>query len=349
MMTRKIQAVAKFSILTIFALVLAPQTILAQSAPASSPYPIVQGKVYKFEKIADGVYYGTGGLGGNHPIVINDNDVLLVDAGSTPATARALLEDIKLLTDKPVRTVVNTHFHYDHADGNSIFGPEVAIIGHDFVRTALLTTDPIHREFRIATLDLLKKQVAAEKDAARKAELLKQLADTQAFVNDMDTIKLVPPNVTYTTKMVLYKGSRETDLLFLGRGHTGGDTVVYLPKEKIVATGDLMESQVAYMGDGYLDEWPATLEALKRLDYTVDLPGHGHPFTDKELIAAFQAYLKDIIAKVADLRKQGVSPDDAAKRVDLTAYQKFFPNITGVGADLRSVRHIYEWLKEQGK
>jgi hypothetical protein len=67
------------------------------------------------------------------------------------------------------------------------------------------------------------------------------------------------------------------------------------------------------------------------------------------MISAFQSYLKDVTAKVADLRKQGVSPDDAAKRVDLTAYQKFFPNITGVGADLRGVRRIYAWMDERGK
>src|SRR5229473_924173 len=96
-------------------------------AAAPSPYPVVQGKMYKFEKVAEGVYYGTGGLGGNHPVIVNDNDVLLVDDGSTPATARDLVADIKLLTDKPIRTVVNTHFHYDHTDGNSIFGPEVSI------------------------------------------------------------------------------------------------------------------------------------------------------------------------------------------------------------------------------
>src|SRR6266478_6428401 len=77
--------------------------------------------------------------------------------------------------------------------------------------------------------------------------------------------------------MVLHRGAREIDLLFLGRGHTGGDTVVYLPKEKIVATGDLMESRLAYMGDAFFDEWVTTLDALKKLDFNVDLPGHGIP------------------------------------------------------------------------
>ena len=97
-------------------------------APRSSG-PVTTGKVYAFEKIADGVYYTTSpssliATGGNHTIIVGDHDVFLVDAGTTPAAARALLDDIKLITDKPVRWVVNTHFHYDHTAGNSIFGPK---------------------------------------------------------------------------------------------------------------------------------------------------------------------------------------------------------------------------------
>src|ERR1700722_4033772 len=112
--------------------------------------PTVSGKVYSFEKIADGVYYATSdgpmATGGNHPIIVNDRDVLVVDDGTTPAAARALLEDLRMITDKPVRWVVNTHFHYDHTDGNSVFGPDVEIIGHEFVRHAILDLDVLHRE-----------------------------------------------------------------------------------------------------------------------------------------------------------------------------------------------------------
>jgi cyclase len=328
----------------------------AQSGPAAAPYPVVQGKVYKFEKVAEGVYYATGGVGGNHPILVNDRDVVLVDDGSTPATARALLEDLKLITDKPVRTVVNTHFHYDHTNGNSVFPPEVRIIGHEYVRTAILTFNVLEREpYRTsqvtrlpAQIESLQKQITGESDATRKAALEKQLAEAQAFSNDLREVKPTPPNVTYSSKMTLYEGGREIQLLFLGRGHTGGDTVIYLPKERIVGTGDLMENQIAYMGDGFFDEWIATLEALKRLDFTLILPGHGTPFSDKRLIAAFQSYLADVTEKVAGLRRQGVSPEDAAQRMDLTSHQKDFPQIQGPGADVRSVRRIYEWMDQRG-
>ena len=341
----------------------------AQQAP---PYPVVQGKNYKFQKIADGVYYaspeynGTAFPFGSNPffganlvVIVNVSDVLIVDTGTTPAAARAFVADIKLLTDKPVRYVVNTHWHYDHTDGNSIFGPEVQIIAHEYVRQAIEKFDILHNEpFRSSTrnapqalIDRYKKQLAEAMDPRAKVALQKALANAEAatkdFVRDIKEIKPTPPNVTYTDKLVLHRGGREIDLLFLGRGHTGGDTVVFLPKERIVCTGDLMESRIAYMGSAYFSEWLTTLDALKRLDFAVDLPGHGAPFANKKLITAFQSYLSDVLAQVARLRAQGISADETAKRVDLTSHARDFPDIEGVGAEVRGIRRVYAWMDER--
>ncbi len=329
-----------------------------QSGNATSPFPVTQGKTYKFEKVSDGIYYATGGPGSNNVVIVNDQDVFLVDDGTTPAAARALLADIKLLTPKPVRQVVNTHFHYDHTAGNQVFGPEVQIIGHEFVRRAILTFDILHREPYVtsqgarvpALIDSLHKQIAAEKDAAKKADLQKQLVSAQGELRDLQEIKPTPPNVTYDSKLVIQKGAREIQLLFLGRGHTGGDTFVYLPKEKIICTGDEEEgARLAYMGDAYFDEWIATLEKLKQLDFNLVLPGHGVIFRDKNIITTFQSYLKDLITKGAALKKQGVSADDAAKRIDMTSHAKDFTQITGPGAEARGIRRLYAWLDEQGR
>jgi glyoxylase-like metal-dependent hydrolase (beta-lactamase superfamily II) len=155
--------------------------------------------------------------------------------------------------------------------------------------------------------------------------------------------------MTYSSKMTLFSGQREIQILFLGRGHTDGDTVVYLPKEKIVCTGDLMESRLAYMGNAEFDEWIKTLDTLKELDFGIVLPGHGVPFHEKSLITAYQSYLKDLITKVAALRKQGLSADQAALKVDLTSHKADFPQIQGPGADLRGVRRMYEWMDERAK
>lgn len=331
--------------------------IALSGALLAETFPVTQGKVYKFDKVAEGIYYATGGTGSNNVVIVNDQDVFLVDDGTTPATARALLQDIRLITNKPVRTVVNTHFHYDHTDGNSVFAPDVQIIGHEYLRNAIVTFDVLHREpFTTAQaavpgqIESLRKQLAEEKDPAKKADLEKQLKNTQALVEQMKEVKPVPPNTTYSSKMTLYKGAREIQLLFLGRGHTGGDTFVYLPKEKIVCTGDEEEgARLAYMGDAYFDEWIATLENLKKLDFNLALGGHGAPFRDKGIITAFQSYLRDFIKQLSDLRKQGVSADDAAKRVNMTAHAKDFVQITGPGAEIRGVRRMYAWLGEREK
>jgi cyclase len=328
----------------------------AESAVPAA-YPVIQGKTYKFEKIADGVYYASGGFGSNNVVVVNDEDVLIVDTGTTPAAARAFIADIRMLTDKPVRYVVNTHWHFDHTDGNSIFGPEVQIIAHDVVRNAITTFDVLHREPFLtsqgnavpARIEELGRQIAAEQDANRKAALQQQLLDAQQVLVQLKDIHPTPPNITYSDKLTLHRGNREIDLLFLGRGHTAGDTVVWLPKERIVCSGDLMESRIAYMGDAWFDEWVATLDRLKKLDFVVDLPGHGVPFSDKNMITEFQSYLTDLTAQVTRLKSAGVPAEEAAQRVDLTAHAKYFPQIQGPGADLRGVERVYAWLEERDR
>ena len=318
----------------------------------------IAGKVYSFEKIANGVYYTTSSslmaTGGNHTIIVGDRDVFLVDAGATAAAGRALLEDMKLITDKPVRWVVNTHFHWDHTNANSIFGPEVQIIGHEYVRHAIADLDIVHREpFKTALanmpiqVDTLKKQIADEKDAAKRAALENQLKAKQADWGEFKMLKPTPPTMTYSSKMTLFQGQREIQLLFLGRGHTQGDTIVYLPKERIVCSGDMMETQPAYMGDAMFDEWIKTLDALKELDFATDLPGHGVPFHDKSLITAYQSYLRDFMARVAELRKQGLTAEETAQKVDLTSHGGDFPQIKGPGAEVRGVRRMYEWMDER--
>src|SRR5215813_4413302 len=326
---------------------------------AQAPTGVTAGKAYKFDKIAEGVFYATttGALvtGSNNVVIAGSREALVIDTGTTPAAARAFLEDVKLVTDKPIRYVVNTHFHYDHTDGNQVYAGKADIIAHDYVKQAIQTLNVLEREpYKTSQLvnvpnriESLKKQIADAKTPQAKADLERQLKVAQDGWEQLKEIKPTPPNVTYSTKKVLNLGGREVKLLFLGRGHTNGDTVVFLPKEKIVCTGDLMESQIAYMGDAQFSEWVTTLDALKRLDFDTDLPGHGMPFKGKQLITAFQGYLRDLMKQGADLRKQGVTAEAAAQRVDLTAYKSSFPQIQGPGAELRGVKRLYAWMDEQ--
>lgn len=332
--------------------------VAGPAAQQTAPYPVTTGKAYRFEKVGDGVYFATatGAMvtGSNNVAVVGSRDVLVVDTGTTPAAARAFQADLALITPKPVRYVVNTHFHYDHTDGNQAYVGKADIIAHEYVKTALQTIDVLHTEpyqtsqlvnvpARITDLEA---QAAGEQGPSRRAGIQRQLAVARQGWDELKEIRVTPPTVTYAQRKTIDLGGREVQLLFLGRGHTNGDTFVYLPRERIVATGDMMESQLAYMGSAQFDEWIAALDALKRLDFTTVLPGHGDAFTDKGKITAFQGYLRDLVSQGRALRARGVGADEAARQVNLTAYAKWFPQIQGPGADLRGVRRLYQWLDE---
>lgn len=330
----------------------AGQTTAQGQRPAGTQH---DGKAFRFNKVKDGLYHavGTGALAvvGNSSVIVNDNDVIVVDDHVSPAAAWVLLDEIKSLTDKPVRTVINTHFHFDHAHGNQIFGKNVDIIGHEFTRDMLLKGNPLQMplyknyvEALPRQIDDLRKRAAAEGDAARKANLQMQLAATENNRVSQAELRPTPPNVTLRTQMTLYRGDREIQIRFLGRAHTAGDVVVYLPKEKAVITGDFLTSALSNMSDAFVNEWPATLDELKKLDFDTVLPGHGDAFTDKAKIEYFQAYLRDVWTQVSRFKQQGVSAEDAAKQADLTKHKEHFPTIQGPGVPIIAVTRIYDLL-----
>jgi len=311
-------------------------TVAAQGPrPAGTTF---SGKAFRFNKVKEGIYHaiGTGALTvvGNSTVLVNERDVIVVDDHVSPAAAWVLLEEIKAITDKPVTTVVNTHFHFDHAHGNQIFAPGVQIIGHEFTRRALLddpVSKPLYQSFyNVKTLEgqieNLRKRVASEQNAAARDKLQTQLTSVENNYASQKELRPTPPNVTLTTQMTLFRGDREIQIRYLGRGHTGGDVVVYLPKEKAVITGDLLTSGTSNMSDSYPVEWAATLEELKKLDFDTVIPGHGEAFTDKAKIDYFAAYLRDVWSTVSALKKQGVSAEEAAKRADLSKHKERFPN-----------------------
>ena len=135
----------------------------------------------------------------------------------------------------------------------------------------------------------------------------------------------------------------------LGRGHTGGDVVVYLPKERVLCTGDLLVNQIANLVDGFVDQWPDTLEKLRPLDFTDVIPGHGEPFKGKERIDWFQAYLRDLWKQANGLHDHRVAAADAAKQVDLTSHKTHYASINGPGVNPAAMARIYEVIEKRAE
>ena len=326
-------------------------TLAAQSRkPAGTEHT---GKAFRFNKVRDGIYHvvGTGNLAvvGNSSVIVNDDDVIVVDDHVSPAAAWVLLEEIKEITNKPVTTVVNTHFHFDHAHGNQIFDSRVNIIGHEFTRQMLLNNSigmPLYRNYVTglpAQIDDLKKRLASESDATTQAMLERQIAVAESNRKAQAELKPTPPNVTLTDRMTLYRGAREIQIRYLGRGHTAGDLVIFLPREKVVMTGDFLTAGLSNMSDSFPDEWVTSLDALKTLDFDTVLPGHGEAFTDKAKIGYFQDYMRDVWTEVSRLKRAGVSAEDAAKRADMTKHSAHLP-INGPGVPLIGVQRIYDLI-----
>jgi len=341
------------------AALLHPPSLPTVAAQSNRPAGIAHtGNAFRFNKVRDGVYHavGTGALAvvGNSSFIVNDNDVIVVDDHVSPAAAWVLLDEIKAVTNKPVTTVINTHFHFDHAHGNQIFDPTVQIIGHEFTRRMLLNNSigmPLYQNYLSGMpgqIDAIKTRIASEADAAAKAKLQTQLQVAENNLASQKELKLTPPNVTLTTEMTLYRGSREIQIRYLGRGHTAGDVVVYLPREKVVMTGDFLTSGLSNMSDSYPEEWAASLDALKKLDFDTVMPGHGDAFTDKAKIDYFQAYLRDVWSEVGKLKRQGVSAEEAAKRADLTKHKEHLP-IQGPGVPPIAASRIYALIDGTAK
>lgn len=330
---------------------------VAAVAGGQNPAPAL---AHTFEKVADGVYAAasieTAYPNSNSLVIVNADDVVLVDSHITPATARRLVEDIKTITPKPIRYVIDTHYHFDHASGNQIFGPDVQVIGHEYVRRMLQSNVLQQQTFKTLSdalpgqIEQAKQQLASETDLGKRAQLQARIAALAAHVEAQKEIQPTPPNVTYQTHMTLYRGNREIQLHFFGRGHTGGDTVVFLPKERVVATGDLLLYNATYLADGFINEYPETLSKLAQLDFETVVPGHGFgvpggriSFTGgKERIQLFQDYLRDLWSQGVALRKQGLTAAEAAKKIDLTKHQRFIPQLTMPGVDVRTVERMYD-------
>ena len=146
----------------------------------------------------------------------------------------------------------------------------------------------------------------------------------------------------------LHRGDREIQILFLGRGHTAGDVVVYLPKERVVATGDLLVNGTSYLGDAFFTEWIQTIEALKQLDFDTVLPGHGAAFTGKAQLNHWQAYLKDFWEQAQKFHQAGTPWEEAAKQVDLRGNVINYPLLRATGiTPNHGMRRAYEILDKK--
>jgi glyoxylase-like metal-dependent hydrolase (beta-lactamase superfamily II) len=268
----------------------------------------------------------------NATFIVNQTDVVVVDTQMRPSQAAEVVSEIKKVTDKPVRYVINTHWHRDHTQGNQVyldtFGPGVSIIQQEFAREDQLKNQPNELGVR-APQELAKvKQLLADDkdekgnplDAAGRTRLSELFLAEQTYAYEIPSIRMTPGTTTYSERMVLYEGNREIHLYYFGFAHTRGDTVVYLPAEKVVITGDMSQSGVPDTRHSYPLEWQNTLKSMLALDWTINIPGHGPVQNGKDTVNGFMAYLNDLVSGVKAAVAKQMTAEQTVASVDLTKY-----------------------------
>jgi len=258
-------------------------------------------KKVSFDKLSDNAYAYTAEGDPNTGIVIGDNAVLVADTQATPVMAADVIRRIRDVTDKPIKYVVLTHYHAVRVLGASAYAAQEIIASQD-------------------TCDLIVER--GEQD--KKSEI-------ERFPRLFQAVESVPPGLTWPTltfkgEMTLWLGKLEVKLLQLGRGHTKGDTVVWLPQQKILFSGDLVEFDATpYAGDAYFEDWPRTLDAIAALKAEKLVPGRGAALTTSEQVQAGLAGTRAFVSELYAAVKRGATAGKDLRSVYRETYDELKP------------------------
>lgn len=261
----------------------------------------LQDKQVSFTKLSDNAYAYTAEGDPNTGVIVGDDAVMVIDTQATPAMAQDVIRRIREVTDKPIKYVVLSHYHAVRVLGASAYQPEHIIASQD-------------------TYDLIVER--GEQDKA---------SEIGRFPRLFRAVESVPPGltwptITFTGKMTIWLGKLEVQLLQLGRGHTKGDTVAWLPQQKILFSGDLVEFDATpYAGDAYFKDWPQTLDNIAALRPEKLVPGRGAALQTPEEVQAGLAGTKAFISDVYACVQEGVKAGKDLKTVYKDTYARLQP------------------------
>jgi cyclase len=284
-------------------------------------------ELFEIKPVAEGVYAAIAKpaykVNCNAAIILLDDGVLVVDTHSKPSAARALIEQIKKITDKPVKYVVNTHFHWDHYQGNEAYPSSwpagVEIISSEATRANIEQRGIPRVKHEIATMPQEIEKLQADLDKAsdpkQKDEIRGNLLQAQAYFAELKSMQVTLPTMTFDRSLILHRKSRTVEILWLGNAHTNGDVWVYLPKEKVLVTGDALHGWTPYMGDSYPFDWIQTLDAAEKLDFDQVIGGHGGVIQGKQKFELWKQYFHDLLDETGQAYARGASLDEARAQV----------------------------------
>ena len=257
-------------------------------------------KKVSFEELGPGLYGYTAEGDPNSGVIIGDDSVLVVDAQATPRMAQDVIARIRTVTDKPVKHVVLSHYHAVRVLGASGYeGAE--IIASDVTRDMIVERGQQDMDSEIGRFPRL-------------------------FRGKESIPGLTWPHITFQRKMTLWLGRREVQIIHIGRSHTAGDTVVWLPEERVAFAGDTVEfGATPYCGDAHFTDWPGTLAALKALGPRAMVPGRGRSLVTEADIAEGIEGTASFTTDLFRIAKEGVAAGQELGEIYATAMDRMRP------------------------
>jgi glyoxylase-like metal-dependent hydrolase (beta-lactamase superfamily II) len=257
-------------------------------------------KVVSFEKLSDHAYAYTAQGDPNTGVIIGDNSVMVIDTQATPVMAQDVVRRIREVTDKPIEYVVLSHYHAVRVLGASAYRPKHIIASKD-------------------TRDLIVERGAADMQS-----------EIERFPRLFRAVESVPgltwPTLVFENRLMLWMGRCEVHIMQVGRGHTKGDSVVWLPDERILFSGDLVEFDATpYVGDAYLADWPGSLDAIEGMNPSALVPGRGSALkTPADVLRALNA-TRSFISELLQCVQQGVQEGKQFREIYRDTYERLKP------------------------
>jgi len=257
-------------------------------------------KKISFDKLSEHAYAYTAEGDPNTGIVVGDNAVMVIDTQATPVMAQDVIRRIREVTDKPIRYVVLSHYHAVRVLGASAYGADHVISSRD-------------------TYELIRER--GEQDMKSEIERFPRLFRAVESVPG-----LTWPTIVFDRRMTLMLGKLRVEIMQLGRGHTKGDTVVWLPDDRILFSGDLVEFDATpYTGDAYLADWPATLDAIAALKPEKLVPGRGAALTSPARVKAGLDGTRAFVTEMYGAVREGARAGKDLRTVYRETYERLKP------------------------
>ncbi len=302
------------------------------AAPTSAP------ALFDIQKVGNGVYFAfarpQAEINCNAAIFVRSKDVVVVDTHSKPSAAAGLIGQLKReVTPKPVRYVINTHFHWDHTQGNHAYrqiGEKV-----DFIASA--TTKQLMADLAVARMkasvgevphliETLRDQAAHATSAGEKAFCADQIRQLEAYQSELKNYTLELPTITFDKSYVLQDPAHDLHLEFHGHAHTAGDVVVYCPQERVIATGDVIHGFLPFIADGFPRIWPGTIDSIGGADFNHILPGHAAMQTGRTVMINLRNYIEELTGRVEQGKKAGLALAEMQQRITVASLKSLHSN-----------------------